>query len=1036
MNKLDKTRKILYLISKILFTLFAIIFGISTLFSSMCKDPEVDQVLCGIFGSGSQETITTGKEPVYYKTWYQSVEDVMAGSGEYASVAEAEGAVLLKNETLSNGKTALPLNKDTDKVSLFGVTAYNPMYSVDGAGEIIVNSDRKQYFKTEMEKVGLTVNNDLATWYGNNTQYNRSSTSSNGVNVNINGAGWSDINTTAKTASGYKTAIYVIGRMGNEAIDLPPYSTGSGTAGLTDGDYLKLTAKEKNLLQGLKSAKDSGTFDRIIVLINAANPIQDNFIDNADYGIDAALWIGFPGSVGISAVADILVGKTTPSGRLPNTWYSSREQNPTWNNYGNFNNGNSYVLYQEGIYLGYKYAETRYEDYVLGTSGAGNYDYDSAINYTFGHGLSYTDFSYEFVSLQKDSDPSKNYDYAGNLKSEDLLRYTGEGGYSDDYIATVKVTNTGSTYSGKEVVQIYLQQPYTATNIAHKVEKSSVELVGFAKTKKLAPGESQTLEIKIDANKYFASYDSVANGYVLDVGTYYLTAAKDAHNAVNNILVAKNKADSTKMVGEGDADLVKSVEVTAFDSVAYSYWTQGGSAVSNLFDHADPNRADPNGNEITFMSRSNWEGTVFSSHQTVNSTTKRNAGRKLDGGGDFSNSKTNYPYYSDEYPTYGRVLDEHLNLSDMIGVEYEESRGATEEDIQKWNDFLDQLTWDETVLLVGSGRRCTQAIESINKPYTYDVNASNGISWKFNMSNGEMGFAGRFDSENSNIYPMGYPCEGIIAATFNTELAYVVGQSIGEDALWSGASGLYGFGVNMQRNPYHGRAGEYYSDDTFLTGVIAGWESLGAQSKGLYVYSKHFVLNDQEVNRTGYATWITEQALRQTHLRAFEIAIEIGDAMNVMTAFNRIGTYWSGNDYNLMTKCLREEFGMRGFAVTDWFRSAGMNMSNGILAGQDLPDGDGQSDLSGKGPGTGNGHVGQAMRVSAQRILYTVANSNAMNFFGDDTQVITYEPEWYSVRDGLITASTVIFIVSAVFVVGCGAWVYVPQIINKKKKDS
>lgn len=1031
-------KKVVTKIPPILFNIFTIFFGASMLFSSLSKNPEIDKILSDVLGAGKTETTVSGKEPIYYKTWYQNVEDLMAGSGEYAASAEAEGAVLLKNDTISIGKTALPLDTSVDKVSVFGVTAYNPMYSVDGAGEIIVNNDRKQYFDIEMKNVGLTINDDLASWYRSHTEYYRSSTKSNGVNVNINGTSWEDISTSSKTAGEFKTAIYVIGRMGNEAIDLPPYSTSSGTSGLTDGDYLKLTSTEKSLLKGLKSEKDKGTFDRVVVLINSANPIEDDFIDNEAYGIDAALWIGFPGSVGIQAVADILVGKTTPSGRLTSAWYSSRKENPTWNNFGNFNNGSSYVLYQEDVYVGYKYAETRYEDYVMDSEGAGTYNYANAMNYTFGYGLSYTDFSYEFVSLEKNSNPTKNYNYDGSLKNENDRRKDG-----DDYVATIKVTNTGKKHSGKEVVQIYLQQPYTQTNIAHRVEKPSVELVGFAKTKKLAPGESQIVTIDIDANKCFAAYDIEANKYIVDEGTYYLTAAKDAHNAVNNILEAKNKANESKMVGTGDASLVKSVEVNSNYTSSYKYWTLGGAEVTNLFDHADPNKVDPNGNKITFMSRSNWVGTVFENHQTVNKTTLREEGRKLDNGGNFANSKTNYPYYTDKYPTYGRKLDKHLNLSDMIGVEYEESRGATQEDIKKWNDFLDQLTWDETVLLVGSGRRCTEAIESISKPRTNDVNASNGISWKFNMSlndgsaNGEIGFAARFDSNNRNLYPMGYPCEGIIAATFNTDLAYVIGQSIGEDALWSGASGLYGFGLNLYRNPYHGRAGEYYSDDSYLTGVIGGYESKGAQSKGLYVYNKHFVLNDQEVNRSSYAAWITEQALRQTHIRPFEIAIEIGDAMNVMTAFSRIGTYWSGNDYNLMTKCLRGELGMRGFAVTDWFRSSGMNMSNGILAGQDLPDGNGTSDLKDKGPDNGGyGYVAQAMRVSAQRILYTVANSNAMNFFGDGTIVKTYDPEWYKVRDNLVVTTSILFGISAALAIANETYIIVLKMRKKKKLEN
>lgn len=290
-------------------------------------------------------------------------------------------------------------------------------------------------------------------------------------------------------------------------------------------------------------------------------------------------------------------------------------------------------------------------------------------------------------------------------------------------------------------------------------------------------------------------------------------------------------------------------------------------------------------------------------------------------------------------------------------------------------------------------------------------------------------------SDNGDINDYDWSSSDTTVATVNSDglvTAHKNGTAVITAAI-GGASGLYGFGLNLHRNPYHGRAGEYYSDDPYLTGVIAGWSALGAQSKGLYVYNKHFVLNDQEKTRSSYSTWITEQALRQTHIRPFEIAIEIGDAMNVMTAFNRIGTYWSGVDYNLMTKCLRGELGMRGFAVTDWYSSSGMNMLNGILAGQDLPDGSASSKYASYGPDSGGyGFFAQAMRVSAQRILYTVANSNAMNFYGEGTYQITYDPEWWSVKDGIITTIDVLFIISCVFLAFTSGWVIFDKVRKRK----
>ena len=1046
-------RKLLFRISLILFNVMVVVFGIAIIFNEVSRNGEVEGILNSVFGGGEQIVYNTGKTPVYYKSWYQGIDDLMAGNAEYAGAAEAEGAVLLKNEVVDGetGEKALPLaaGVDGDKISLFGVNAYRPVYSILGAGKVMIDDDKKQTFRPELEKEGFVLNTELSSWYESHSEYYREYRDTNFINFNINGASWDEIGTDAKTASGYNAAVYVLGRVGNEGVDLPPYSTDSGgTSGLTEGDYLRLTAKEDSVLKGLKKAKDDGVFDRIIVLINSANPIQEKgFLDNAAYGIDAAVWIGLPGAAGIPAVADILSGSTTPSGRLSTAWYAGHKSNPTWNYFGNFNNGASYVLYQEGMYVGYKYAETRYEDYVMKSAKAGTYVYGDNVNYPFGYGLSYTEFDRRIVSVEADPDPAKNY-YTGGLMASTADNYTGnygqkrpdaelratgsEPGDCDDLIVSVEVENTGDV-AGKEVVQIYLQQPYTNENIANGVEKPSVELVGFAKTSKLAPGAKETVEVKIDANKLFAAYDITQNKYVLDAGTYYLTAADNAHDAVNNILAAKNytpESTENRMDAAGDASLVEEIEVSDARSKSYEYWTQGGEEVTNLFDHADPNKCDPSGNRIKFMSRSDWEGTVGDTHQKVDRTNVRNAGRAYDDGNNYGDHRTNYPYYEGKDPTFGRKLDEPLMLIDMKGVEYDPARGASEEDVKKWSDFLDQLTWEEMCTLTGSGRRMTEGVDSIAKPLTNDLNASNGLNWKYDPAyesdgknnNSNIGLGAKFDANNRDRYPIGYPCEGIIASTFNVEIAYVVGQAIGEDALWAGASGLYGFGLNLHRNPYHGRAGEYYSDDPFLTGVMAGYESLGAQSKGLYVYNKHFVLNDQEVNRSSYEVWITEQALRQEHLRPFEIAIEISDAMCVMTAFSRIGSYWSGNDYNLMTRWLRGEAGMAGFAVTDWYKSAGMNMTNGHLAGNDLPDGNAVNDLTNKGPGTGNEYLTEATRISAMRILYTVANSNAMNFIGEDTVMYTIDPEWLSVRDGLVTAIYVVFGVCCAFLAVTAAW--------------
>ena len=677
------------------------------------------------------------------------------------------------------------------------------------------------------------------------------------------------------------------------------------------------------------------------------------------------------------------------------------------------------------------------------------------------------------MGAEADGDPAKNYyttgSHKGKKKPEKELRKTGSKlGDNDDIIVKVKVTNTSAKYSGKQIVQVYLQKPYTQTDIDHKVEKPSVELIGFAKTKKLAPGESETVEVKIDANKYFASYDRLANGgkggYVLSAGKYYLSVARNSHEAVNNVLLKKGataaqRARMDSEFGAGNDALAYEVEVDAKRASSYVYWTQGELTPTNLFDVSDPNVASGNANLVDFFTRSNWagsensDGTVGKNYSGLSLSGSMSTGANFNGGNGFNNIeniRSYFEYYGIKdfdlnvnYPTFGKQNADGTvtKLYEMIGVEYETSRGASEEDKKKWNDFMDQLTWEEIATVLGSGLRRTVALDRIGKPYTNDVNASNAISWMFDMKlkggdgRNTVGYAYKFDSTNREHNPTGYPCEGIIAATFNTELAYAVGQAIGEDGLWTGASGLYGFGLGLHRNPYHGRAGEYYSDDPFLTGIIGGYESAGAQSKGLYVYNKHFILNDQEESRTSYKAWLTEQTFRETYLRPFEIAIEIGDAMNVMTSFNNIGSGWSGNYYTLMNNWLRGEAAMAGFAVTDWYSSHNMNLKYGVLAGNDLPDGNGrEGEIRPYGPDNGTydyGFYGVAARKSAQRILYTVANSNAMNFIGDSTIIITHDPEWFAVRDALFVTAIVVESVLVAAYVGCTAYLAFKKIMAK-----
>ncbi len=1091
-----KIGKIFDVIAKVLFNITAIVFGLVTLFNIVTMDENVANLLTeNVFKDKPADvTYSTGLEPVRYKTWYSSVDDTLNGNGEIAWLAQSEGTVLLKNEN-----NVLPLAANT-KVSLYGVTGYDPMYCLDGAGNNKINDPaayngksevyRRQFFYSEFEKAGLQMNKTLSDWYNSaegKHYWRRDYVGFNGLNSglgykgNSNGnvpalteASWTEIPDSAKDTSAFgadSTAIYVLGRMANESLDLN--SEGAGGCAPVDGgnddgrkgnvDYLKLTAEEKSVLENIGK-----NYGKSIVIFNQANPPQDDIPALLEeYGIDAALWIGFPGSDGIKAVAEIVAGKTNPSGGLSAAWYTSREANPSTQNFAI--GGVSNVVNVEGMYVGYRYAETRYEDVLLGSENAGTYDYDTQISYPFGYGLSYSTFTYSELEVVPDPDPAKNYytgglmaandaNYAGNygtLRAEEDRRATGSRlGDCDDLILRVKVTNTGSK-AGKEIVQVYVQQPIIAQDKAHGVQKPSVQLIGYGKTDVLEPNGSEVVEVKIDANKWFAAYDSrienedgTRGGYVLSAGDYYLAVARNSHEAVNSIYKAKTSGELSDALdtqyGAGDAALVETINVSEARSNSYEYWTQGTTdEVHNLFEDIDPNMDSNTSNDVAYFSRYNWTTTAAIQSNGRIGQDARNitgAAKNKTGGFDSTSAITSanmdsfIDYYNaaDNFNTTPYVFgwsDTEWQLVDLIGVEYDPARGASEEDVQKWSELVGQMSEEDFAKLFSQGLRKTLSVESIGKPGTNDQNASNGFEWAFGLGDGDntgnfggknadYGFMNKFDSSAKIAYPTGYPCEGIRAATFNNEVAYLVGQAMGEDALWSGTSGIYGFGLGLQRNPYHGRAGEFYSDDSFLTGMIGGYETKGAQSKGLYVYNKHFVLNDQDTNRNGYSSWLDEQTFRQIYLRPFEMAIEIGDAMNVMIAFNELGDSWTGSNYNLMTRWLRGEAGMAGFALSDYAPAEGENIGYGMLAGACLLDG---NTSNGYSAGV-DARYDNRLVEAATRILYTVANSNAMNFWGDDTKTVSFDPLWYTTRTNVVTVVNLVFAASCVLLLLTTTW--------------
>ena len=934
------------------------------------------------------DTRGTDDDAVYYESDFSSVEELEAHDREIAEQLTGEGAVLLKN----NG--ALPLSAG-DKVSTLSHSSVDIVTC--GTGSADIDTSNAPTLKEALEEVGLEVNPTLWDFYttGAGADYvrtpgkgvslgDRAAWHINEVPISLYGtnveaadvAAGAEITDVRSSFAEYgDAAIVTISRVAGEGADLEYGDYTDGT------NVLSLTQEERDMLEMANEE-----FDKVIVLINSTNALECDFIDDPAYGVDAVLWIGYTGTWGLNAVADILVGNVNPSGKLVDTYcydnttapglvgyyaqtYSNFDENDTatWYSVSNGGlDGNAYyIAYQEGIYVGYRYYETRYEDVVLGQGNAGDYDYASTVAYPFGYGLSYTTFDW--------SDFSAGYDAA-----------------SDSFTVSVTVTNTGSV-AGKEVVQVYFQSPYTDYDRQNGIEKASVELCGFDKTELLEPGASETVTITVPRSE-LACYDAeTARTYILDAGDYYLTAGHDAHDALNNILAAKGCTVEDGMTADGDAAMAWQYTNAAIDTTTCAVSAATGAEITNQFDNAS---LDYYGVEdtMTVLSRSDWQGTwpqVFELEANDAILADLNLYQTYNG---IEGSTT-------EMPTMG--ADNGMTLGMMIGLDYDDPQ---------WETLLDQLTFEEMAELIGKGYHNTALVESVSKPATVD-------------DNGPQGFTQTLTGVST--CHCAYSDENIMAATYNVELMEEVGRCIGNDMLDLGASGLYGPAMNLHRTAYSGRNFEYCSEDPFLSGKIAAAEVQGIQSKGVYVYIKHFALNDTESHCRCISTWADEQTIRELYLEPFRIAVTEGGAKNVMNSFARFGATWSGAHEGLMTNVLRGEWGMDGFALTDFsgnsaFAAYGITMKSfdvawGLLAGTDSWDSSAEqwtTDLLTLYQGDPD--ITQAMRQASHRILYTVANSNAMNGFTADTHIVAVTPWW---QIALIALDVVLGVVTVVFIV-------------------
>ena len=909
----------------------------------------------------TQKIIPGENSKIFYWTDYESEEDLVNNDMAVCRQVEAEGAALLLNKN-----NALPLAADA-KMSLFSQSASDPVLTGTGSAFMATGDAMSLYAALQDSFAPGCVNQELWKFY-KTSGYKRVNAALSGGSPDqyrINEVPWEKYPEALKaTFPQYgDAAIVVLSRSSGEGADLPN-SLEALRDYMTDGDYLRLCAEERALLDNLMQLKQDGVFKKVIVILNSSSTLQLDFID--DYDIDALLWVGNLGLNGIPAVADILAGKVNPSGRIVDTFQKDNHAAPAMQNYNAYpytnaaelglaaaqNNtaagidkcNQNYVVYQEGIYVGYRYFETRYEDYVLGRGNAGDYDYDKLVAFPFGSGLSYTTFDYSDFKI------------------------TDQG---STILAEVDVTNTGGV-DGKHTVQIYFQSPYTQYDIDNGVEKAAVELCGFDK-KEIAAGKTEHFAIEIRKDD-LTSYDStLAKTYIMDAGDYYFTVASDAHNAVNNILMAKG-ADTSRMSGTGDAALTAAWTLDKLDTTTYAVSAYTGNAITNLFEDADLNKyAGAEGQTVTYLSRNDWQGT-FPTTQSLRVTDAMWA----DGLTHNAEERTAIVEKMKALYWQGATLPENgtggtLKAIDFVEMPYEDTA---------WDKLVSQISYGDMLDTIYNGAFNTHALPAINLPATMEADGPTGYTKS--LMGGASGMA--------------FTSEDVIASSYSRDLAYLVGNCMAEDMLHSNqnsdstsVAGIYAPGLNIHRSQYLGRHNEYYSEDGWLSGEIAAAQVQGIRSKGVLAFAKHFALNDQEQGRYGISVWANEQSIREVYLEAFEGAIR-GGAMNVMTSFNRIGVVWSGSHYGLMTGILRDEWGMEGAAITDMSINAKwMDYRMGLLAGQDIWCG--QKGSMGTLDGSENDPaIASAVHKAMKNIVYSVTRTNAMNV--GDAVVLTITPTW------------------------------------------
>ena len=934
-----------------------------------------------LFG-GERAILAEGEGGTVYEQEFSTKDEALAAAQDFVIEVEKEGITLLKNEA-----QALPLASGA-KVSVFGKNSVNIVTS--GSGSASSNSSAAgNTLYDSLTAAGISYNTTLKSFYddagksGSGRPDNPAMTSGQRLAGYATGetpisSYTSDVTTSYAQYS--DAAIVVISRIGGEGFDLPrtmatdfTFSAAVAGAESPDSHYLELDANEKALIAHAKEH-----FSKVIVLLNVGTTMEMGALQ-ADENVDAIVWMGFPGATGVMAVGQALTGKTTdgtafsPSGHTVDTWAADFTQDPTWYNTGVYASefGNRYlyngdktdyafVNYMEGIYVGYRYYETRgYEEAKSEPSSTWYQDHEV---YPFGYGLSYTTFDWDVTFAKAD----------GSAIAAD-----------DQLDVTVKVKNTGS-YAGKDVVQLYYSAPYDYENPA--IEKAYVVLGDFVKTKLLQPGEEQsvTLSLKASDMKSYDYADANQNGfksYELEAGDYTVFVSANAHEAKAS--ATYTLGSSVQIAAENDKWGNETEVVNQFDDVSagiFGDWTYA-----------------------SFVTRKDFAGTVPTAYLADSERTltdslmdalKASVKRK------YSGDDTGKPWEVTGV-TYGDPVSSGLSLKALLADANGNDVGSVDYDDPRWETLLNEITLDEMKTLVGYGAFRTNPVNGVdgvvNKPMTTDADGPSGFT--------------SFLSESVIYNTCAYQAECVLGSTWNVELAERMGELVGEEGLIGNEkgdglpyTGWYAPAVNIHRSPFAGRNWEYYSEDGALSGKFAAKVIEGAATRGVYCYMKHFAVNDQETDReyNGILVWANEQAMREIYLKPFEIAVKTADVKvnGMMSSFNRIGMTWAGGSYPLLTAVLRNEWGARGPVITDYSLNTYTHVDEMIRAGGDLFLTQDAKSFNKEDDATQI----TLLRNATKNILYAVVNSNAMG-----ATIIGYQrPMWQNVMFGIDAALVVL----------------------------